>query len=126
MHEEATEPHSNQDEARPADRREEAVWWATWLGLASALVGLVDGVVMALKRKVATCPDGTYFPEGTTDFTCYVHPQAGLGIAIAALSVVLGILVLFSSMVARAGLQARTARSEKRAQNRPAPREPTR
>ena len=106
MHEEATE--SNQDEARPADRREDAVWWATWVGIALALVGLIDGVMMALKRKAADCPSGTYFPEGATDFNCYVHPQAGLGIAVAALSVVLGILVVLSSMVARASLEVRS------------------
>ena len=81
--------------------------WAPWVGLALALVGLIDGLVMALKRKVADCPDGTYFPEGATDFTCYVHPQAGLGIAIAALSVVLGSLIVLCSMVARASLEAR-------------------
>ena len=106
MQEEATESHSKQHDA-PADRREVAVWWATRVGLAFALVGLIDGVMMTLKRKVADCPDGTFFPEGATDFNCYVHPQAGLGIAIAALSVVLGILVQFSSMVARASLEVR-------------------
>lgn len=105
VHEEGTGSRSNQDETRPADRREEAVWWATRVGLALCLVGLLDGLMMALKRKVAGCPDGTYFPEGTTDFNYYVHPQAGVGIAVAALSVVLGILVVFSSMVVRASLQ---------------------
>lgn len=98
--EEAAESPPNPDEAPPSDRREAAVGWATWVGLALALVGLIDGLMMALKRKVAACPDGKYFPEGTTDFTCYAHPQAGLGIAIAALSVVLGILIVLCSMVA--------------------------
>lgn len=37
-----------------------------------------------------------------------LHPRAGLGIAIAAPSVVLGILVVFSSMVGRASMEART------------------
>ena len=106
MHEEATESHSNREVARPADRREDAVWVATWAGLSFALVGLVDGLFMALNKKVSRCPDGTFFPEGATDFDCYVHPQAGVGIAIAALSVVLGILIVFASMVTRASLQA--------------------
>lgn len=107
MHEEAAESPSKQAEAPFCDRRETVVSWATWVGLALASVGVIDGLMMALKRKVADCPDGTYFPEGTTDFTCYVHPQGGLGIAIAALSVVLGALVVLCSMVARASLQAR-------------------
>ncbi len=63
--------------------------------------------MMALQRKVADCPDGKYFPEGATDLNCYVHPQGGLGTAIAALSVVLGILVVFCSMAARASLEVR-------------------
>lgn len=111
MRDEATESHDSQGEAPPADRRDDAVWWATWVGVGFAMVGLVDGLIMALKRKVADCPDGKYFPEGATDFTCYVHPQAGLGVAIAALSVVLGILVVFSSMVLRASMEARTPSS---------------
>lgn len=111
MHEKATESHDGRGEAPPVDRRDDAVWWATWVGVGFALVGLVDGLIMALERKVADCPDGTYFPEGATDFTCYVHPQAGLGVAIAAFSVVLGILVVFSSMVVRASTEARTPSS---------------
>jgi hypothetical protein len=107
MREEATELPSNRDKARPADRREDAVWWATWLGLALSMVGLIDGLMMALKTKVADCPDGTYFPQGASDFNCYVHPEADLGIAIAALSVVLGILVVFASMAVRASLEVR-------------------
>ena len=96
-------------QAKPrADRREDAVWWATRLGIALTAVGLVDGLVMALKRHVADCPNGTYFPEGATDFNCYVHPQAGLGIAIAVFSLLLGILVLFASMAARASLEAQS------------------
>jgi hypothetical protein len=74
-----------------------------------AVVGLVDGIIMALKRHVAPCPDGKYFPEGTTDFNCYVHPQAGVGIAISAFSLLLGILVVFSGISAAASLRARSA-----------------
>jgi len=111
MHEETTESHPSQDEARLADRREDAVWWVTWVGLALTLVGLIDGLMMALKRKVADCPDGKYFPKGATDLNCYVHPQAGLGIAIAVFSLLLGILVLLASMAARASLEAQSPTS---------------
>jgi hypothetical protein len=107
MTDDATGSPPDQDSARLTDRREDLVWWATWVALLSALVGLVDGLMTAMKKKVATCPDGTFFPEGQTDFDCYVHPQAGLGVAIAALAVVLAILVVFASMVARTSLGAR-------------------
>ena len=50
---------------------------------------------------------GTYFPEDATDFTCYVHPQARLGIAIAVLSVMLGILIILCSLVVTASLETR-------------------
>jgi hypothetical protein len=106
MFEDATELPSHQGSARLTDRREDTVWWATWVALTLASVGLIDGLMMALKKKVIDCPDGTYLPNGS-DFDCYVHPQAPLGIAIAALSVVLGILIVFSSMLVRASLGAR-------------------
>jgi hypothetical protein len=70
------------------------------------LVGLVDGFVMALKSHVAPCPNGTYFPQGTTDFNCYVHPNAGSGIAIAVTSALLGILVVLSAISAAAILRS--------------------
>jgi hypothetical protein len=107
MSDDATQSPSSQDGSRLIDRRADLVWWATRVGLVLALVGLVDGLMMALKRQVATCPNGTYFREGTTNFDCYVHPQAGIGIAIAVFSVVLGILVVFSGIVARASLGSR-------------------
>lgn len=86
------------------DRRMRPLWWATWTGLILCAVGLVDGVLMALNRKVVTCPDGTYFPEGTKNFDCYAHPQGGVGIAVAVWSVVLAILVVMSSVVAEASI----------------------
>ena len=112
MIEDATALPSNRDGPRLDDDHEGLVWWATWIGLILALVGLLDGLMMALKKRAAACPDGTFFPEGTTDFACYVHPQAGVGIAIAVLSVMLGILVMFSSIVVRASLETARLRSD--------------
>ena len=86
-------------------RDEIKVGWATGIGVTLAVVGLVDGLAMALKRRVATCPDGKIFPEGTTDYTCYVHPQGGIGVAVAVFSVLLGILVVFGSILVRAALR---------------------
>lgn len=65
-------------------------------------MGLTLGLALALKRREAPCPDGTYFPEGTTDFRCFVHPHALDGSAIAVISVVLGILIGLVGFVARA------------------------
>jgi hypothetical protein len=90
---------------RAATRGRDLVWWGTGAGLLAALVGLVDGVVMAARRKVTQCADGTYFPEGTTNFDCYQHPQAALGIGIAAMSLTLGILIVFVGIAARASLR---------------------
>jgi hypothetical protein len=71
-----------------------------------AFIGLVDGLAMAFKRKVAPCPNGKEFPEGTTNFNCYVHPHAGVGVAIAVFSLLLGILVVLSGISAAASLRA--------------------
>lgn len=57
------------------------------LGILGTLVNAVSGLVMITKRNVITCPDGTTFPNGTTDFNCYEHPDAALGVSIMALSV---------------------------------------
>lgn len=102
MIEDAAESPPSPEGVRLAEWREDLVWWATWAGLILCFIGLIDGLMMALKKTVADCPDGTSFPEGATNFDCYVHPQAGVGIAIGVFSVVLGILVVFSSIVARA------------------------
>ena len=83
------------------------VRWAVAIGVILAAVGLIDGVVMVAQRREATCPNGRYFPEGTTDFTCYVHPQAAIGIAVAAMSVILGILVVLAGIVATATIRNR-------------------
>jgi len=80
------------------------IWWLTSAGLLAAAVGLVDGIVMALDKKRAPCPDGKYFPEGTTDLTCYAHPQAGIGMAVASMSIVLGTVVMLASIIARSKL----------------------
>ena len=112
MIEDASALPSNQDGPRLDESHEDVVWWATWAGLILALIGLLDGLMMALRKKEAACPDGTFFPEGTTDFACYVHPQAAIGIAIAALSVMLGILIVFSSIVVRASLEGARVRPD--------------
>jgi hypothetical protein len=76
-----------------------------WVGLILAFVGLVDGYKMAHRTAVTQCPNGTYFPPGTTNFNCYVHPNAGTGTAIAVISALLGILVVLSAVAAATGLR---------------------
>jgi hypothetical protein len=65
---------------------------------------------MASKRHVAPCPNGKTWPEGTKDFTCYVHPDAGLGVAIALLFVLLGILAWLVGTSAAAMLRGNASR----------------
>jgi hypothetical protein len=93
---------------RFADQGEALVMWAIWLGLSLATVGLIDGIIMAARRVLADCPNGTSFPAGTTNFVCYSHPEAGLGIAVAVISVMLGILIALCSVVATATVRARS------------------
>lgn len=73
-----------------------------FLGVILAIVGMVVGLSMALKRTVVHCADGTYFPEGTTDFRCFGHLHAGEGTAIAVLSSLLGIVVALLGIIVSA------------------------
>ena len=102
---EDTSPASHVSGARAA-RGESAVQVAAGFGVVAALLGLLDGMHMVFKRHVADCQDGTVFPRGATDFNCYVHPQAGVGIAIAVCSALLGLLVVFSAITAVAVLRS--------------------
>ncbi|MCC2593789.1 hypothetical protein LKO27_10265 [Tessaracoccus sp. OS52] len=79
----------------------------TWVGLSSAIIGLITGLAMLLQRRVVECPDGTYFPNGTTDFRCFEHPLAFEGTAVSALAISVGALILLtSSAVTRSAVPA--------------------
>jgi len=82
-----------------ADRLARRLDLARWSGGIVAAVGVFDGLLMAVPRREAPCPDGKYFPEGTTDFQCYVHPLALQGVAVMVISLLLGLLVLLTCAV---------------------------
>jgi hypothetical protein len=63
------------------------------VGMAAALVALVDGISMIVKRHVTDCPDGKYFGPDETDFTCYAYPLAHQGVAVVAFAVLFAVLV---------------------------------
>ena len=67
---------------------------AAVVGVGAALVAFIDGIVLMAKRTVKDCPDGTTWPLGTKDFTCYAHPRLGDGLAISAISLSVGVLVV--------------------------------
>jgi hypothetical protein len=98
--------------ARNESREESAVRVALGICLFLAGIGLIVGLITASARKVAPCENGHMFPEGTKDFNCYVHPQGGVGVAIALFSILLGTLVVFSSIPALATLRARAEARE--------------
>ena len=64
-------------------------------------MGSIDGIVLWAKRTVKDCPNGTYFPNGTTDFNCYAHPRAGEGLAILVISLGIGAVVLLLAQIRR-------------------------
>lgn len=68
----------------------------TWVGLSSAIIGLITGLAMLLQRQVVQCVDGTHFPEGTTDFRCFEHPLVFEGTAVAAISIAVGALIVLT------------------------------
>jgi hypothetical protein len=79
------------------------------VGICFGIVGLAVGLRMALKATVVGCPDGHYFPEGTTDFRCFAHQHAGVGTAIVVFSVLLAILVGLCGTIAVMASEAREA-----------------
>jgi hypothetical protein len=72
-----------------------------------ALAVVVVGIAMAANRHEVPCPDGHEFPAGTTDFRCFSYPQAGEGISLAMLAVVLGIIVVLCGVIATTTLTSR-------------------
>lgn len=74
----------------PAVLKARAIVWA---GLVAAAVGVVDGIVMMVKNVDALCADDVY----TSDGRCYDHPQAAEGLAVVAISVALGVLIILVS-----------------------------
>lgn len=76
--------------------------WAIGIGFVLAGIGLIVGLTMALKRRESQCADGTFFPEGTTDFRCFVHPHLLDGTAVGVISLMLGILIGLTGVIARA------------------------
>jgi len=68
--------------------------YLTTIGMVAATVGFVDGIASMLKRHETPCPDGTFFPEGTKDFTCYSHPHLAAGMGLCAIAVMLGVVIL--------------------------------
>jgi 8-oxo-dGTP pyrophosphatase MutT (NUDIX family) len=86
-----------------ADRQESFVKVAVVVAWVVAGVGVIDGIVLVARRRETPCADGTFFPEGTTDYNCYVHPQAGLGVAVVVFSIVLAILVWLAGISAISG-----------------------
>ncbi|HEY7008605.1 MAG TPA: hypothetical protein VH395_06685 [Jatrophihabitantaceae bacterium] len=89
------------------DWSENAVAPLLALGAVVIVAGLVAGLAMALHAKVAPCEDGHYFPPGTTDFRCYVHPHAITGSVIVGASIFAAIVLALIGIVAHVVISAR-------------------
>lgn len=89
----------------PADQWATRIVWARRAGVILAAGGFLDGLIMALDRRAVGCPG---VPQGATDLQCFVHPEAPEGIAIATISVLLGILIVLTSVIAHASVGSRT------------------
>jgi hypothetical protein len=59
------------------------------------------------KRKVTQCPNGHLFPQGTKNFDCYAHPRLTEDLAISALALTLGALLLIAALASLALLNPR-------------------
>ena len=69
-------------------------------GLAACVGGVAIGIVMIARRREVTCADGTFFPEGTTDFRCFAHPQALGGSAVVLICLALAAVIALCAIAA--------------------------
>jgi hypothetical protein len=72
---------------------------ATVVGVALGVAGIIIGINVGTHRTVVNCRNGTYFPQGTTDFRCFSHPHAGDGAGLAIVSGMLAILIVFGGIL---------------------------
>lgn len=70
------------------------------VGLGACVLGVVVGIAMIAVRREVECPDGTFFPEGTTDFRCFEHPQALGGSAVVLICLALAAVIALCAMAA--------------------------
>lgn len=91
---------SAESKSSSTSRADDLISLAVVLCAVLSAAGILDGLVMAIHRVVARCPDGTYFDQGQ-DPICYSHPHAGLGIAIIVVSAMLAIVVVLCAAIAR-------------------------
>lgn len=88
-------------ESEATRRWKDLVVPAVGIGLTLALAGVAVGLAIAFEREEVVCPDGTYFPAGTADHTCYANPQALEGTALALIAAMLGILIVLAGVIAK-------------------------
>ena len=85
------------------------VLWTAFVGLGAALAGVIDGIVLMAKSGPGMC--GSYFlGEKTGEAPCRVHPRLGEGLAIAAISLGLGAVVLLLAYLSSDMLRRDTPR----------------
>ena len=95
------------ERVRPLAPGERFVWTAMGICLGLAVTAAIIGLSMAFSKRVAPCQNGTFFPEGTKDFNCYVYPHAGIGSVMAISAVLLGTIVVFSALSAVESMRLR-------------------
>lgn len=109
MSDEAPEPAAVQLGEMPVSGEKMWVSVGVTVGVLSGIAGVIDGLVMVLQRHEVGCADGTYFPQGATDFRCFSHPHVANGIAVMGFSVMLSIVILLTGFIANQMLRARSA-----------------
>jgi hypothetical protein len=83
---------------------------AVSFGLILCVVAMVIGLRMALHATVVACPDGHYFPAGTTDFRCFAHKHAGDGTSIVIFAVIFAIVLSLGGLIAQMELRRQGSR----------------
>jgi hypothetical protein len=105
-------PWPTQNRTDNAERLQSFARILVVLGVCLGVIGVIVGFSMAFHATVIGCPDGHFFPAGTTDFRCFAHKHAGDGTAIAVFSALLAIVVGLCGIIAVGTRVDRAARPE--------------
>ena len=89
---------------RRGQRVPEGVAILAIIGLGAALLGLMAGIVLMAEHVPGTCH------RDASDYGCTIHPHGGEGVAISAISVSVGALILLVAYVSAPLLRASETR----------------
>jgi hypothetical protein len=80
---------------------------AAVVGVGAALVAFIEGIVLMAKQTPGVCH------QGSADVDCIIHPRAAEGLALSAISLTVGVLVLLLAYVSYVAVQLHRSENQR-------------